>query len=148
MQRPKGILVYSIWAILGLSPLAGSLFVLSDDWPESQYMVEGDSRIRTLIPKEIRNVPKIRITGSALYHSSCGDGPKPPSFGLEYLSLADTDVIHATIDNHLLNHGFSRTPGPPMIGKLAYHKSRQRVFVDTETVPGKPVCVRVDEFLE
>ena len=148
MNRPNWFVVLSAGVGLLLFLFFGSLSIFSMAWPESQCIDEGGLGFHILISKEIRETPKVQMVGTPLYYANGGDGPKPPSNSVYYTSQADPAVIHATIEEHLLSHGFKRTSGPPALGKLAYHKKNLQIYVDTETVPGKPVSVRVDEFVE
>lgn len=94
--------------ILGIGILlALAYYLVNLVLAESLYTERGTIAYHLLIADVIQDVPLVGIAGEPQFHSSAGDGPKPPSSSIHYRSRADEAAIRQEIGAFLRAGGFA-----------------------------------------
>jgi hypothetical protein len=59
-------------------------------------------------PSFIENIPRPQPKGEPIYHSSSGDGPKPPSAGVHFWTTATRAQVFTEINEYLIKNGYTQ----------------------------------------
>jgi hypothetical protein len=91
-----------IFAFIFVALFVYTLVLCSD---EALYTHRGTYACWVCISPTIRNVPEIGHAQGVVFHSSSGDGPKPPGNAVSYITDAPAEVISRKLSQYFLHRG-------------------------------------------
>lgn len=99
--------------------LAILAYILYAGFDESRYFFRYSFDYYLLVDSKVKEFPLPKESIEVTYHSSCGDGPKPPSSAV-HVKVANIDDSYLTkIEHFITENGLLRTSNEGVFGVFA-----------------------------